>query len=81
MEKVSEKKILETIQNALELKETNLTIYSSAEDIEEWDSLGHLGILVALDELFAGKIGAINEMATADSVRKILGILKGKSLM
>jgi len=81
MEKISEKGILKIIQNVLELEETNLTIDSSAKDIEEWDSLGHLGILVALDELFDGKIGDIDEMATADSVRKILEILKGNSLI
>ena len=81
MVKISEKGILEIIQNVLELEEKNLTIDSSAKDIKEWDSLGHLGILVALDEVFDGKIGEIDEMATADSVRKILEILKGNSLM
>ena len=81
MVKISEKGILEIIQNVLELEEKNLTIDSSAKDIKEWDSLGHLGILVALDEVFDGKIGEIDEMATADSVRKILEILKGNSLI
>lgn len=81
MVKISEKGILEIIQNVLELEEKNLTIDSSAKDIKEWDSLGHLGILVALDEVFDGKIGEIDEMATADSVRKILKILKGNSLI
>jgi len=81
MEKISEKGVIGVIQNALELEETNLTIDSSAEDTEEWDSLGHLGILVALDELFDGKVGGIDEMATADSIRKILEILKANSLI
>ena len=81
MEKISEEEIIAVIGNALELEETNLTIDSLADDIEEWDSLGHLSMLVALDELFSGRIGDIEEMATANSVKKIIRLLKDNSLI
>ena len=54
---------------------------SSVENVEEWDSLGHLGVLVALDKAFDGKIGSIKEMATAGSVTKIIEILKTNSFI
>ena len=81
MAKISEREILEVIQNALNLNEKVLTVDSDIENVEEWDSLGHLGILAALDKFFNGKVGSIKEIATARSVREILQILKENSLM
>ena len=43
--------------------------------------MGHLSILSNMDKFFDGKIAPIREMATADSVRKILKILKENSLI
>ena len=79
MAKVSEEKVIEVIKNALNQK--CLTIDSSSNDVEEWDSLGHLDILVGLDKLFDGKLASIKNMATANSVRVILKILKDNSLI
>jgi len=81
MAKISEREILEVLQNALNLNEKVLTVDSGIENVEEWDSLGHLGILAALDKFFNGKVGSIKEIATAKSVREILQILKENSLM
>jgi acyl carrier protein len=81
MDKITEETILDIMHNALKLKEKRLTVNSTMQDIEEWDSLGHLSILVALDKFFNGKISGIKELASADSIRKILQILKENSLM
>ena len=81
MEKISEKEVLEVIQKALGLDAKLITSESSVWNVNEWDSLGHLGILTFLDELFGGKIAGIKDMAKADSVRKILQILKNNSLI
>ncbi|OGT44934.1 MAG: hypothetical protein A3E82_00680 [Gammaproteobacteria bacterium RIFCSPHIGHO2_12_FULL_38_11] len=78
---ISEQEVLTVIQKALDLDGQLVTIESSVWNINEWDSLGHLGILTALDKFFDGKVAAIKEMAKADSVRKILHILKNNSLM
>jgi len=77
----SEQKVIEIIQQALELEGGVLTLESNISDTEEWDSLGHLGILSALDKSFDGKIAPIKEMATANSVEKILQVLKDNSLI
>ena len=81
MAKISEKEILKIIQDALKLNEGIITLDTGIGDVEEWDSLGHLGILAALDKFFNGKIAGIRDMATAKSVRQILQILKENSLM
>ena len=78
---ISEAEVLEVIQKALGLDAKSITIESSVWNINEWDSLGHLGILTALDAFFEGKVAAIKDMAKADSVRKILHILKNNSLI
>ena len=50
-------------------------------EIDEWDSFGHLEILVALDKKFDGKVASINEMASATTVEKIIKLLKIKKLI
>jgi hypothetical protein len=81
MSKISQSEVIAVIENALEMKPGLLGENTRAEEVEMWDSLGHLSILVALDKLFDGKIASINEMAEADSMMKILNILKQKSLL
>ena len=77
----NEQKVVEIIHSALNLKDKMLTLESKMNAVEEWDSLGHLGILSALDKFFDGQVAPIKEMATADSVKKILRILKDNSLI
>lgn len=81
MSKISQFEVIAVVEKALEMKPGQLKENTSAEEIENWDSLGQLNILVALDKLFDGKIASINEMAEADSMTKILNILKQKSLL
>ncbi|OGC04162.1 hypothetical protein A2276_06075 [candidate division WOR-1 bacterium RIFOXYA12_FULL_43_27] len=81
MGKIGEQEILAVIQDALKPKTGKITLDSAAGVIEEWDSIGHLGILVALDKFFNGKVASISEMANADSVKKILQILRDSSLI
>jgi acyl carrier protein len=76
MAKITESEILEVINNALKLKSKSISLDSSMQNIKEWDSLGHLGILVDLDKFYDGKIGGIKDLVNADSVGKILIILK-----
>lgn len=81
MNSVSDEKIIGVIENALNLKGGHLSIDSCADDVKEWDSLGHVGVLLNLDKFFNGKVGGIQEMATADSVRKIIEVLRHNSLI
>lgn len=81
MGRSNEKDVISVIESALSLNEGSLTINSSMQEVEEWDSLGHLSVLVALDKFLEGKAAGINELVGANSIQKIVDILKGKSLL
>lgn len=78
---MKENDVMGIIAKALSVSGDNITSDSSADNVEEWDSLGHLGILVALDKAFDGKLASISDMATADSVKKIVKVLKDNSFI
>ncbi len=73
--------ILKIIEKALELKEGSISVDSKIDDVENWDSLGHLSILVAIDKNIEGNISEISELATADSVSNIIDLLKKNNLL
>ncbi len=75
-----ESAVIEIIEKALRLDDGVIKIDSSSENMDNWDSLGQLSILVALDKHFEGKISRISEMAEANSVSKILHILEENSI-
>ena len=72
--------VMMIIEKALELEPEVLKEDSESERIENWDSLGQLSILVALDKHFNGRISSLSEMAEANSVPKILSILEKNSI-
>jgi acyl carrier protein len=78
---MNEEKLFKAIQFALDMKEGSITLESSSENTEGWDSMGQLSILQELDKLFEGKIAAIEEMASADSVATIKSLLQKHSLI
>jgi acyl carrier protein len=73
--------VIKVLEKSLELKSGSINENTRAEDLENWDSLGHLTILVALDKFFDGKISGINEIGQADSLPKILVALKKNNLI
>ncbi len=52
-------KILKTIQQILEevldVENLNITEYTTAKDVEDWDSIVHVEIIVAIEEYFSIK--------------------------
>jgi acyl carrier protein len=81
MKKVTEDDVLEAITQVLELENGELQKTSALGDFDSWDSLGHLDIFSTLDQLFNGQLGSVNEMASADSVGKIIDALRANSLI
>lgn len=81
MSKIFQSDVIAVVEISLEMKPGLLSEHTRAEEVDMWDSVGQLSILVALDKLFEGKIANINEMAEADSMTKILNILKQHSLL
>ena len=81
MSKIVQSDVIAVIENALEIKTGTLTSSTCAEEVESWDSIGQLSILVALDELYDGEIVSISEMAEASSVTKIIEILRRHTML
>lgn len=81
MSKITQADVIAVMETALELKPGLLKEGTRAEEVDNWDSVGQLSILVALDKLFDGKIASITDIAEADSMPKILNILKQHSLL
>ena len=76
---LDDKELLAIIEEALELKKG--TIRSGNEDWHSlWDSLGHLSILVKLDQALGGKCSRINELSKATSIVSIKKVLKANNL-
>ncbi len=73
--------VIATIERALDLQKGSLGENSSSAEISQWDSLGQVDIIMALNVLFDGTIFPIPEMASADSVSKILVILRRHLLL
>ncbi len=73
--------IFKIIEEALELSKGSININSSQENVENWDSLGQLSILSALDEQSGGKVADIPELAGALSSKEIIDILKDNLLV
>ena len=71
--------LIKIIEDSLELKEG--TIASDNKDwYALWDSLGHLSILIKLDNALNGKCSNIKELSTATSVNSIISVLKDNNL-
>ena len=78
---ISQKDVISCISKALKIPSKKIKITSSDIDIEEWDSLGHLNILLNLDKKLKGKVIKIKSMSEAYSVKKIISILKKNKLL
>lgn len=72
--------IIKIIQDTLKSK-NKITIDSEMNDTPEWDSFGHLEILINLDKKFNGKVANIKEMSSATSIKKIIKLLSYNKLI
>ena len=71
----TKEEVISTMESALELEKGSLSLDTHMGGIEQWDSLGHLSILSALDALFDGLVASITNISQAKSVGDILNIL------
>lgn len=75
------KSVEEIIEKALGLKLGSVNHEDGAKTIANWDSLGHLMVLTALDSAFDGKLAEIDALAEATSVKQIKEILRAKGML
>jgi acyl carrier protein len=78
---MTENDVLQILEHALEITSGSIGPDALAENVLNWDSMGHLSILVALDKMFEGKVAEISEIAEANSVQKIFAALRQYSLI
>ncbi len=62
-----EQKLLDLIKEALEIEGRELSLTDNFRDYEEWDSLGQLSVIAALDENF----GVVIEGSSFSSINTI----------
>ena len=68
------------IKDALDA-DNQIDINASADNIPEWDSLGHLSVLTALDDATDGKASSLSDLRDATSVTKIVSILEAEEII
>lgn len=69
------------IAESLDVERETIKETSSSESIDEWDSLGHLSILSALDEVTDGKASEVEELAAALTIEDLIKILSNAGLL
>jgi acyl carrier protein len=78
---LTKKQVISCVSKALKVPSNKINIDSKDKDFENWDSLGHLEILLNLDKALKGKAIKIEDLADAHSVKKIFTVLKKNKLL
>jgi len=59
--------VQEIVQDALGLKDLELTLESSAKDVERWDSVANIGIIMGIEQEFDFRFG----LGELDSIQNV----------
>jgi len=78
---LNEEKLFTLISKALKISKKKIKMSLKVGDIEEWDSLGHLEILVKIDKETNGKSSKIKNLSSCTSVNKIFENLTKNRLL
>ena len=79
--KPSKADILKIISKILKMSPQKIEKIDDYTKMESWDSLAQLDIISAIDKKLNGRIGKIKNIAEIKSVKKIMSLLKKKSLI
>jgi acyl carrier protein len=79
--KPSKEDIVKIIAKILKMSPQKIEKIDNYSKMDNWDSLAQLDIISALDTKLNGKIGKIKNIAEIKSVKKIVTLLKKKSLI
>ena len=79
--KPSKADILKIISKILKMSPQKIEKIDYYTKMENWDSLAQLDIISAIDKKLNGRIGKIKNIAEIKSVKKIISLLKKKSLI
>ena len=79
--KPSKADILKIISKILKMSPQKIEKIDDYTKMESWDSLAQLDIISAIDKKLNGRIGKIKNIAEIKRVKKIISLLKKKSLI
>ena len=79
--KISREKIIDLIAKKLKMSSAQVEKIDNFKKMSKWDSLAHLEILSALDAKLNNKVNGIKNIAEITSVKKIISVMKQKSLI
>lgn len=71
------KRLNEVFQDVFDNESFVVEEFTSADDIEEWDSLEHINLIVAIESEFSIKF-AMDEVSKMKNVSKMIDIIQGK---
>jgi len=77
---ITEKKLINLISKSLKINTKKLSINSKINEIEEWDSLGHLAVFFSIDKETKGKASKIKKLAESQNIKNIFDLLKKNKL-
>tara|TARA_Y100001968_G_C18999364_1_gene545160 strand:+ start:321 stop:554 length:234 start_codon:yes stop_codon:yes gene_type:complete len=72
---MEKERLLKLFAQAVGVKEENISLETSTDSLQEWDSLGHLTFLSALDEETKGESSEISELTEAENLKEVNDIL------
>jgi hypothetical protein len=78
---MNQKQFLVLASKSFGVKISKVSINLKLNEIEEWDSIGHLTLLSNLDKATKGKTSEIKGLGTQKSLKKIWDTLKRKGLV
>lgn len=76
--KLNQQKLISIINIALD--SDSITLESTINNTEGWDSLSQLSILTELDDALDGKVTDIKGIADVESVEQIINLLRENAL-
>jgi len=79
--KPTKKNIIDIIAKKLKMPAAQIEKIDNFSKMKSWDSLAHLEILSALDAKLNNKVNKIKNISDIRSTKKIIAILKKKSLI
>lgn len=66
--------VIEIISKTLKIKKNKINTKTNLQNLEEWDSLGVLSVMTALDKKYKGliKISSFDKVITVSDILKLL---------
>ena len=74
MSKKNTDTLIEIISKSLNIKKNKINDKTNLQNLEEWDSLGVLSVMTALDKKYKGliKISSFDKVITVSDIKRLL---------